>query len=726
MNLLAVGFLQPWMLWALPLVLLPIVIHLLNQWRYQTKPWAAMMFLLAAKSLQQGMAKIRQWLILILRALAIAGMIFAISRPLASGFMGIIGGQVDTTIVLIDRSPSMTQRNISNGETKLETGLRQLRQSLEQAPSARWISIDSATLKNREFSSAGSLLDSPYNNQTATQAHWPSLLSQTLEYIQTNRPATVNIWMCSDMRVGDWDPNNSQWKLLQPEFAKYSGSIRFFSLQYPQKTAVNRSIRVENIRRESSSVTEGLSEVVLSIQVRHESQGNSNASRFPRETLPVQLSLNGTPSQVELELIDGFGELKDLRIPIEAQEKGGWGKASLPSDENSADNEFYFVFDTPSDRRTLLVSEDPNTLYPVQIAASVSREPRLKSTVELIDMEALEKSIDILELESTSLIVWQGMLPQGAISDRLKDYLAQGGTIWFFPPNPNRMTGSSNRDTASSSFDSDVNTIRNSPESVFGFEWGRWNELVEPIKPVQWRNQDGLLEATRSGTSLPVGEITFSKYVNIEGDFSSLASVNSKNDPLIARINRNLGTTFVWTTLPIEPFSNLDKNGVVLFVATQRAIDLGLTASSNAIQYSPVATISQAKESAISTLPASSKLSSVRTSRFQFENWEAVSTSDDFLTSETGYHRGVYRQGDRWFAVNRSALEEEAAVVEASNWKSIFEGLNIQTIEDVAGSQRSIQQEIWRAFWILMILAMIFEALFSLPRKTRRVANDLG
>ena len=32
-------FLQPWMLVTLPLVALPLIIHLINQRRFQTVPW---------------------------------------------------------------------------------------------------------------------------------------------------------------------------------------------------------------------------------------------------------------------------------------------------------------------------------------------------------------------------------------------------------------------------------------------------------------------------------------------------------------------------------------------------------------------------------------------------------------------------------------------------------------------------------------------------------------
>src|SRR3954463_9965682 len=101
------SFLQPMLLAGLPLVALPVIIHLINQRRYQTIRWAAMMFLLAANRLSRGYAKLRQMLILLFRMLAIAGLIFAISRPRASGWLGrAAGGRPDTTIILLDRSPS--------------------------------------------------------------------------------------------------------------------------------------------------------------------------------------------------------------------------------------------------------------------------------------------------------------------------------------------------------------------------------------------------------------------------------------------------------------------------------------------------------------------------------------------------------------------------------------------------------------------------------------------
>jgi hypothetical protein len=87
------SFLQPILLVGLPLALLPVIIHLINQHRHRTVRWAAMMFLLDAKKMTKGLARLRQILILTMRVLAIAALVFAASRPLAGGWIGLAGGK---------------------------------------------------------------------------------------------------------------------------------------------------------------------------------------------------------------------------------------------------------------------------------------------------------------------------------------------------------------------------------------------------------------------------------------------------------------------------------------------------------------------------------------------------------------------------------------------------------------------------------------------------------
>ena len=76
-------FLQPWVLVALPLVALPLIIHLINQRRFQTVQWAAMMFLLSARALSRGYSRLRHWLIMALRMAAGAGLTVAVTLSAA-------------------------------------------------------------------------------------------------------------------------------------------------------------------------------------------------------------------------------------------------------------------------------------------------------------------------------------------------------------------------------------------------------------------------------------------------------------------------------------------------------------------------------------------------------------------------------------------------------------------------------------------------------------------
>src|SRR4051812_32087761 len=156
------SFLQPALLAALPLVALPVLIHLINQRRYQTIRWAAMLFLLAANRMSRGDARLRQLLILLFRMMAVAGLIFAVSRPLASGWLGrAAGGRPDTTLILLDRSPSMRQQGPGTGVSKLEAGRQQLARTLTVLGSGRWVLIESTANVAREIESPAALLRLP-------------------------------------------------------------------------------------------------------------------------------------------------------------------------------------------------------------------------------------------------------------------------------------------------------------------------------------------------------------------------------------------------------------------------------------------------------------------------------------------------------------------------------------------------------------------------------------
>lgn len=108
-TLLAFAFLNPALLWLLPLVAVPIVIHLLNRRRFQRVKWAAMEFLIAALKRNRRRLQMQQWLLLLLRTLAVLFLVMLVSRPQLAG--NVFGSVRTHHVVCLDDSLSMAQRS---------------------------------------------------------------------------------------------------------------------------------------------------------------------------------------------------------------------------------------------------------------------------------------------------------------------------------------------------------------------------------------------------------------------------------------------------------------------------------------------------------------------------------------------------------------------------------------------------------------------------------------
>jgi hypothetical protein len=92
--------------------------------------------------------------------------------------------------------------------------------------------------------------------------------------------------------------------------------------------------------------------------------------------------------------------------------------------------------------------------------------------------------------------------------------------------------------------------------------------------------------------------------------------------------------------------------------------------------------------------------------------------TDQGLSTEAAYQRGVYRDRDRLLAVNRPVAEDDAKVLSDERVAELFNGLNYARVDDEAGNVGSLVQEIWRAFLGTMLVALVLEAALCLPKAT--------
>ena len=414
-------FLQPWVLVALPLAALPVIIHLINQRRFQTVPWAAMQFLLAAKALSRGYSRLRHWLILLLRMLAVAAVILAVGRPLSRGWLALAGGgRPDSAIVVLDRSPSMQARGPDGGESKLDTGRRQLADSLATLRAGRVLVVSDPVRGPEEVASSEAIADLATAGPTAAAADLPALLQSAYDFIRENAAGTTEVWICSDQRANDWRPDDGAWASIRDAFTKLPQQVRFQFLAYSAPATGNVALRVSSVRLETLGRDRRL---VVTLAVSRQEDGD-------RRTLPVRFEIGGVTSAVDVELTGREAVLTNHVIPLErSAEAKGWGKVSISADANPADNDFFFVYAAPAERRTLVVAEDPAAGRVLELVAGIAPD-KAAATVELVPPAGLATA----SWDTAAALLWQAPLPEGRDAEFVQAFVDRGGQVIFFPP----------------------------------------------------------------------------------------------------------------------------------------------------------------------------------------------------------------------------------------------------------------------------------------------------
>jgi len=102
-------FLNPLVLFGLAAAAIPILLHLLNLRKLKTVEFSTLRFLHELQRTRMRKIRLRQWLLLIVRTLLIAFLVFAFSRPTLKGSIAGLGTSAarSTIILLVDDSPSM-------------------------------------------------------------------------------------------------------------------------------------------------------------------------------------------------------------------------------------------------------------------------------------------------------------------------------------------------------------------------------------------------------------------------------------------------------------------------------------------------------------------------------------------------------------------------------------------------------------------------------------------
>jgi hypothetical protein len=526
-------FLQPFILWALPLVLLPVIIHLINRLRHRPQPWGAMMFLLAANRASTSHAKLRQLLILLFRCLAVLALVLFVSRPLAGGWLGwALSPAPDVILIVLDRSASMEEKPPGATATKREQALRMIGEAAREFQDrSHLVLLDSATRAAQPIASATALEQPALTGPTDTTADLPALLQSAHQWLVENRAGTAEIWIASDLQRGDWHPGDDRWQSAVAQLAALPQRVRVRLLALNQPADANASASLAESLFKSAPVPE----LHLALDLH---RAISNPSQ-----MPLTLNLNGAATQQELAL-EGATVRWRQRIALGEAQKSGWGSAALPADANPRDNTAFFVYGGDTAPRTLVISADAGAVRIIRLAGISSDDGK---PADLIAPAELANA----SFANYSLIAWQGALPDSSFAPRLQSFVEEGGVVLFLPDGE-------------------------ASESKFaGVGWGELQKAAAetPFKMKSWEEADGPLAKTDEGLSLPVDELAAVQRRGITGEVAKLA-VFADGSALLARQTLGRGAVYFCATPAQDEWSNLG-DGPVLVPMMQRLMLAG-------------------------------------------------------------------------------------------------------------------------------------------------------
>ena len=101
------NFLNPLFLFGLAAAAIPILIHLFTRRRPREMRFSSLEFLTEVNQSEIRRLRLKQWLLLLLRTLAVAALALTMARPALRGTSGLQGGAAATLVVLVDQSGSM-------------------------------------------------------------------------------------------------------------------------------------------------------------------------------------------------------------------------------------------------------------------------------------------------------------------------------------------------------------------------------------------------------------------------------------------------------------------------------------------------------------------------------------------------------------------------------------------------------------------------------------------
>lgn len=347
-------FLNPLALFALAAAAIPLIIHLFNFRRPRKVDFSSLAFVKELQKSTMQRVRIKQWLLLLLRMMAIAFLVLAFARPTLTGdIAGTLGGRASSSVaVVVDNSLSMTLRD-SEGEY-----LRQAKDILagvidELGTGDEIILIPAAGDAGAvRYTNVGSALEAMEELEPASgSGSIPQAVSRAADALRNASNVNREIYVATDLQ---------ETAFADTVRTAMVGNVRTYLLPVGSRTHSN--VAVTDVRVESRIIEVGQPVRISSTLVNHGSD--------PVDDYVASVFLEG--ERVAQATADLPPEVPTTVTFTATPQSRGWlsGVVRIEDDAFEFDNDRFFTLHVPEQRRVLVIRGEGQETEFIRLALS--------------------------------------------------------------------------------------------------------------------------------------------------------------------------------------------------------------------------------------------------------------------------------------------------------------------------------------------------------------------
>jgi hypothetical protein len=416
------SLLNPFFTLLLPLAALPVIFHLFFRLKKLPRPFPTLMFFHRLDPRLNARRRLREWLILLLRALLILLVLLALARPVWFG-VGREGGAA--AVIVIDNSGSMSGA-AQGGRSKLKQAVdaaRDIVNNMRDRDAAGLVLLvpDPAVPLPAGLTSDKDALKIALDNVSETDAGGSvaAAMASAVAMLEHTSAARCEIHVLSDLQTEKWSQVPVDLRPPRP-------GARIVVHRIPSPFASQPNVSLAGVQMPSRPVVAG--------------------RRFPVEAqlvnpgpVEAQVRLNwldDSGNRGSQELTVAPGARKSATVTMEASNPGlRWALFSLDGDDFPADNDAAAAF-VCGEKHGVLFAGEPGDFGYLPLAMSPSGQGRLSGlVVSFSGGDSLPASL-AGGTASFAVTTWDRLARGASAAHQL---LAAGGTVLVLP-SPNDST----------------------------------------------------------------------------------------------------------------------------------------------------------------------------------------------------------------------------------------------------------------------------------------------